>query len=120
MADFAGQLNGAQSIGEALTQAKDTYFLSRVAFSSYDEKTLSEAELYGLPMYGVGTAPAPLNAAAVTPAAPDPVNGATGSTSPSEGTLDELPRRQRPGSRLRRDARLRQHRSNSRPKRRPL
>ncbi len=95
MADFAGHLDGTLSIGQALDQAKSDYFLSRDAFSSYDEKTLSEAELYGLPMYGVGTAPPAVAAvqpaqAQVTPAAatsPDPVNGATSSTSPSQGSL---------------------------------
>jgi len=89
MADFAGNLDGSVSIGQALADAKQTYYLGRTAFSSYDEKTLAEAELYGLPMYGVGTSPQPLGAAqtAALPAAPDPVNGASSSTSPSEGTL---------------------------------
>ncbi len=100
MADFAGQLNGAQSIGEALTQAKTQYFLSRLAFSSYDEKTLSEAELYGLPMYGVGHAPAR------SPRQPPqlwpprlfrriPVLGAASSTSPSQGALSPAFRHRR-------------------------
>ena len=65
MADFAGHLDRTVSIGQALNLAKEDYFLSRDAFSSYDEKTLSEAELYGLPMYGVGAPPAPLGAAAL-------------------------------------------------------
>ncbi|HEU5215875.1 MAG TPA: hypothetical protein VFU30_10065 [Gaiellaceae bacterium] len=82
MTDFAGQLGGSVTLGEALTQAKDEYYLSRVAFSVYDEKTLSEAELYGLPMYGVGHAPVPL---ADPP--PDPVSGTSQSTSPSVGSL---------------------------------
>ncbi len=93
MADLAGHLDGTLSIGQALEQAKRDYYLSRVAFSSYDEKTLSEAELYGLPMYGVGTSPTPVGAAAPSPAAspsPDPVTGATSSTSPSQGPLSPL------------------------------
>ena len=84
--DFAGHLDRTVSIGQALNLAKEDYFLSRDAFSSYDEKTLSEAELYGLPMYGVGApagtaerpgarSPAPL---------PDPVSGTASSTSPSQ------------------------------------
>ncbi len=85
MTAFAGRLGGDVTLGQALTQAKDEYYLSRVAFSVYDEKTLSEAELYGLPMYGVGQAPpsllAPLNAGS------DPVSGTSQSTSPSNGTL---------------------------------
>ena len=88
MADFAGHLDRVVSIGQALNLAKEDYFLSRDAFSSYDEKTLSEAELYGLPMYGVGAAPAPLNAPAPSPAPlPDPVSGTSSSTSPSVGLL---------------------------------
>jgi len=93
MADLAGNLDGSVSIGEALANAKQAYYLGRTAFSSYDEKTLSEAELYGLPMYGVGVAPAPVGApiATPTPVAPDPVRGASSSTSPSQGTLTALP-----------------------------
>ncbi len=93
MADLAGHLDGTASIGQALEAAKRDYYLSRLAFSSYDEKTLSEAELYGLPMYGVGSAPAPVAAAAQPAAAqpaaapPDPVTGTMSSTSPSEGSL---------------------------------
>jgi hypothetical protein len=92
MAGFAGNLDGSVSIGEALAHAKQAYYLGRTAFSSYDEKTLSEAELYGLPMYGVGVAPPPLGAPAAAPtASPDPVRGASSSTSPSQGTLTALP-----------------------------
>ncbi|HET8752328.1 MAG TPA: choice-of-anchor Q domain-containing protein [Gaiellaceae bacterium] len=88
MGYFAGELGGSVTLGQALAQAKEQYYLSRVAFSNYDEKTLSEAELYGLPMYGVGHAPASLLAAAPLP---DPVSGTTSSTSPSQGTLDSFP-----------------------------
>jgi hypothetical protein len=93
MADLAGNLDGSVSIGEALANAKQAYYLGRTAFSSYDEKTLSEAELYGLPMYGVGVAPPPVGApiAAVPPVAPDPVRGASSSTSPSQGAATALP-----------------------------
>jgi len=86
MAGLAGHLDGSLSIGEALTQAKRDYYLSRTAFGSYDEKTLSEAELYGLPMYGVGTSPTALAA----PASTGPVTGTSSSTSPSEGALTHL------------------------------
>jgi hypothetical protein len=96
MAAFAGNLGGSLSIGAALANAKQSYYLGRTAFSSYDEKTLSEAELYGLPMYGVGIAPAALGAPlAPAPTAPivspDPVRGASSSTSPNQGTLTALP-----------------------------
>ena len=93
MAGFSGNLDGSVSIGQALANAKQAYYLGRTAFSSYDEKTLSEAELYGLPMYGVGVAPPPVGAPTATPpaASPDPVLGASSSTSPSQGTLTALP-----------------------------
>ena len=88
MANFAGHLDHTVSIGQALNLAKEDYFLSRDAFSSYDEKTVSEAELYGLPMYGVGAPPTPLGAPDPAPAPlPDPVNGAASSTSPAQGLL---------------------------------
>src|SRR5581483_11449893 len=95
MADFAGHLNSKVSIVDALVQAKRDYYLSRDAFSSYDEKTLSEAELYGLPMYGVGVAPTPLQPTGVTtsvtpPASPDPVLGSSSSKSPSQGGLSQF------------------------------
>ena len=86
MGEFAANLDGSMTIGDALTQAKQRYYLSRAAFSSYDEKTLSEAELYGLPMFGVGSAPT-----AVAAGPTDPVNGATQSTSPSQGSLVPFP-----------------------------
>ena len=86
MADFAGHLDRIVSIGQALNLAKEDYFLSRDAFSSYDEKTLSEAELYGLPMYGVGAPPAPLNA-------PRPVAGAVARPGERHCELDEPLRR---------------------------
>ncbi len=96
MADFAGQLTPTASLGSALTQAKQQYYLSRVAFSNYDEKALSEAELYGLPMYGIGHSPTALPALPGAPAAPaappsGPVTGASAATSPSQGTLSSFP-----------------------------
>jgi Tol biopolymer transport system component len=95
MAGLAGHLDGTLSIGEALDRAKQDYYLSRDAFSSYDEKTLAEAELYGLPMYGVGRAPAAIGAAqpaavAAPAVSPDPVLGSTSSTSPSQSALATL------------------------------
>jgi hypothetical protein len=87
MTDFAGQLGGSVTLGQALTQAKDRYYLSRIAFSPYDEKTLSEAELYGLPMYGVGHAPTSIMGGAPS----DPVSGTSNSSSPSSSPLSSFP-----------------------------
>ncbi len=91
MADFAGKLTASSTLGDALLQAKQQYYLSRVAFSNYDEKALSEAELYGLPMYGVGHAPHALAALSAPDPSSDPVTGATTSTSPSQGSLSSFP-----------------------------
>ena len=90
MTDFSQNLGGSMTLGQALLKAKQSYYLSRVAFSNYDEKTLSEAELYGLPMYGVGSAPVGL-AHPLSDPSPDPVNGSTQSTSPSQGSLSAFP-----------------------------
>ncbi|HEY6961043.1 MAG TPA: Ig-like domain-containing protein, partial [Gaiellaceae bacterium] len=92
MGDLSANLNGTLSIGEALARAKQTYYLAHVSYSAYDEKTLSEAELYGLPMYGIGHAPAAVGTP--TPPAPtprDPVTGAASSVSPNQGTLSAFP-----------------------------
>ena len=89
MAYFAAQLKGTSTLGNALLQAKQQYYLSRTAFSNYDEKALSEAELYGLPMYGIGHSPSSLAPLSAPP--PDPVNGASASTSPSQGSLSSFP-----------------------------
>ena len=88
MAYFAGQLRGTSTLGNALLQAKQQYYLSRTAFSNYDEKALSEAELYGLPMYGIGHSPTSL--APLSDPPPDPVSGASASTSPSQGSLSSF------------------------------
>ena len=93
MANLAANLDGSMSIGEALVNAKATYFLARTAFSSYDEKTLAEAELYGLPMYGVGVSPRRRRRGGRLRSPrcrPDPVTGATTSASPSQGDLEPL------------------------------
>ena len=73
---FAAQLDGAVSLGEAVTLAKQQYFGTQGLYGPYDEKSLSETVLYGLPMYRVGTSdvtrPTPTNATA------DPVAGVAG------------------------------------------
>jgi VCBS repeat-containing protein len=52
---FAGQLDGAVSLGDALRNAKQQYFGSQGLYGAYDEKALSSTILYGLPMFAVGT-----------------------------------------------------------------
>lgn len=44
-----------QEVGDALMRAKRAYFEEATAFDVYDEKTLLEFTLYGLPMYALRT-----------------------------------------------------------------
>jgi hypothetical protein len=69
MALFAKNLDGGLPVGQALTKAKQDYYLDRSALSAYDEKSMLEATFYGLPFYGVGVAPTPIGG---TPPAPTP------------------------------------------------
>ena len=46
---------GALTVGQSLTQAKQDYAGSLGVFGVYDEKTMSELTLYGLPMWKLGT-----------------------------------------------------------------
>ena len=70
---LAQRLNGALTVGEALTYAKQEYAASVPTTSGYQLKVIDEANTFGLPMYRVGTgtiappaAPAPLVPDAVT------------------------------------------------------
>ena len=84
MSFLATRLDGRLSIGEALTRAKQDYYLTAGGMlSSYDRKALLEATMFGLPFYGVGVAPTAI------PGSPAgvPVAGATNVTTPFDGTL---------------------------------
>src|SRR6185503_14645962 len=61
---------GDLTVGEALVLAKQDYFGDLGIVGVYDEKASSEFSLYGLPMWRIGTAPAPLRRAADTASAP--------------------------------------------------
>ncbi|MFM7617496.1 MAG: Calx-beta domain-containing protein [Actinomycetes bacterium] len=67
---FAGELDGAVTIGDALVRAKQTYFSTQGLYGTYDDKVLESMNLYGLPFFRVGgaavTRPAPTD---VTPTA---------------------------------------------------
>jgi hypothetical protein len=52
MSSFAANMDGTRSVGEALRDAKRSYFLNNFGmYSSYDEKAMQEAIFYGLPMF---------------------------------------------------------------------
>ena len=52
---FAGELDGAVSLGDALRNAKQEYFASQGLYGAYDEKALASTILYGLPTFAIGT-----------------------------------------------------------------
>ncbi len=74
MAQFARNLDGTMTIGQAMTFAKQDYFSDLGLYGVYDEKALQEATVYGLPMYRLGTG-APAEA---LPALETTIDGATG------------------------------------------
>ena len=60
---FAQRIAAGSSVGDALVGAKQEYFGGRGVFGVYDEKSMAEFTLYGLPMWSVtgppgGTQPA--------------------------------------------------------------
>ncbi|MGB0383675.1 MAG: FG-GAP-like repeat-containing protein [Ardenticatenaceae bacterium] len=66
MLNFTKQLtrNEPTTLGQALTAAKQQYYLHDHSFGYYDEKILIESVLYGLPMYQVSSSqPAPTSEA---------------------------------------------------------
>ena len=89
MADFAGDLGGPLTIGQALAQAKQQYAAGNTLLSPYDLKSVMESTLYGLPMYTLnGTS----GSSASAPAGPGtgPVTGPVIGTDPITG-LTEAP-----------------------------
>ncbi len=67
MAEFASNLNGTVTIGEALSEAKQQYAADSAILSPYDLKALMESTFYGLPMYSLNGTPT-----GQTPPAPGP------------------------------------------------
>jgi choice-of-anchor C domain-containing protein len=61
MADFAANLNGTLTIGEALSEAKQQYAGGNAILSPYDLKALMESTFYGLPMYTLNGPTTPVN-----------------------------------------------------------
>ena len=55
MANFALNLNGSMTIGQAHAYAKQQYFADLGLYGEYDYKALQAATLFGLPMYQYGT-----------------------------------------------------------------
>jgi CSLREA domain-containing protein len=66
---FAQRIAAGSAVGDALVGAKQEYFGGRGVFGVYDEKSMAEFTLYGLPMWSV-TGPA-----GTQPAAPASLDG---------------------------------------------
>lgn len=49
---------GTTTVGRAVNESKRQYFLEAPRYDAYDEKTLMQWSLYGLPMYGMKVGPA--------------------------------------------------------------
>jgi uncharacterized delta-60 repeat protein len=80
MADFAANLDGTMTVGQALMFAKQSYV--HLPLAVVDAKVMQEATFYGLPMYRIGASGT--SAPAVIPTAP-PV-GTTNSEGPAQTT----------------------------------
>jgi hypothetical protein len=77
MSEFAGELNGSLTIGEALTEAKQQYAAGNAIISPYDLKALMESTLYGLPMYHLNTSGTPVTPPNGPSTYSDPATGLT-------------------------------------------
>jgi choice-of-anchor C domain-containing protein len=77
MTDFAANLNGTLTIGEALTEAKQQYAAGNAILSPYDLKALMESTFYGLPMYSLNGSSAPATPPSGPGTTTDPATGLT-------------------------------------------
>ena len=89
MSDFAANLNGPLTIGEALTEAKQQYSAGNAILSPYDLKALMESTFYGLPMYNLNKPAQPVAPPVGPPIGPvvDPTTGLTDLASPVAASL---------------------------------
>jgi hypothetical protein len=71
---LAQRLDGSMTVGQALTYAKQEYAGSVPTTSGYQLKVLDEAEMYGLPMYQVGSGTSPAGPTP-QPVTTDPTTG---------------------------------------------
>ena len=83
--DYAGQLDGAVTVGDALMLAKQQYFASKGIYGAYDDKVISSTVMYGIPMFqvGAGTTVRPPATNRTTTAGPGALSQATFSVDPT-------------------------------------
>ena len=92
MANFARNLNGSLTIGQAHAFAKQQYFADLGLYGEYDYKALQAATLFGLPMYQYGNGAMvadPLPPA--LPVATDPISGLTSASWSLETNITPTP-----------------------------
>lgn len=76
MANFARNLNGSLTIGQANALAKQQYFADLGLYGEYDYKALQAATLFGLPMYQYGNgAMVVVPPSPILPVTSDPLSG---------------------------------------------
>jgi Domain of unknown function DUF11/WD40-like Beta Propeller Repeat/VHL beta domain len=85
MALLAKRLDGTLTVGDALLFAKNDYWGAVSTADMYDEKVLSEATFYGLPMYKVGPT------VALPPAPPAPATSADPQTGLTVANITTTP-----------------------------
>jgi choice-of-anchor C domain-containing protein len=88
MSEFAANLNGSLTIGEALSEAKQQYEAGNAILSPYDLKALMESTFYGLPMYTLNGATTPVAPPSGPATVTDPITQLTAApVSLGAGTL---------------------------------
>ncbi|MFC1777580.1 choice-of-anchor Q domain-containing protein [Pseudomonadota bacterium] len=75
MANFARNLDGNLTIGQAHALAKQQYFANLGLYGEYDFKALQAATLFGLPMYQYGGGAIISDPPAALPVSTDPLSG---------------------------------------------
>ena len=92
MAEFAANINGTATIGEALTEADQQYAAGNAILSPYDLKALMESTLYGLPMYNLNRPGTPVTPPSGPPTTVlNPTTGLTAYSSPININLTQGP-----------------------------
>jgi hypothetical protein len=88
MSEFAANLNGSLTVGEALSEAKQQYEAGNAILSPYDLKALMESTFYGLPMYTLNGATTPVAPPSGPATVTDPITQLTAApVSLGAGTL---------------------------------
>jgi len=92
MANFALNLNGSLTIGQAHAFAKQQYFADLGLYGEYDYKAMQAATLFGLPMYQYGNGPMVTDPLPdPLPVAADPISGLTSASWSLDTNITQTP-----------------------------